>query len=85
MDQHPGLRALQILRLLIFFFWCYTKDRIFATQIADAGELKTRIHVDASAITEKILKNIWGELEYRLAILWATKKVYVEIDLGKWS
>ncbi|GBM18906.1 hypothetical protein AVEN_137275-1 [Araneus ventricosus] len=55
---------------LIFFFWGYIKDRVFATPIADVKKLKARIQAAVCTVTEDMLKNTWQELEYRLDILW---------------
>ncbi|GBM82110.1 hypothetical protein AVEN_16187-1 [Araneus ventricosus] len=74
MDQHPGVRALQILLRLIIFVWGYIKDRVFATPIADVDELKARIQAAVCIVTEVMLKNSWRELEYRLDILRATNE-----------
>ena len=56
-NQHPGLRALQMLLLLIFFFWGYIKGRVFVYPVSDVEEVKAKMQAAVYTITEDMLKN----------------------------
>jgi len=45
----------------------------------DITNLKTRITNAFATITEDMLENTWGEIDYRLDVLRATKGAHVEV------
>ena len=67
------------LTLLDYILWGYVKDRIFATQANDIGELRTRTRGVISTITGEILTRTLQEFEYRLDIVRATNGAHVEV------
>ena len=84
MDQHPGIRVLQILFLLIFS-WGIILRKSFCPPIDDVEEPKARLRTADCTETEDMLKNTWRELEYSLPILRTPKREHIKIYWGKWS
>jgi len=62
-----------------FFLWGYVKDKVFSTPVPNITSLKARITDAFATITEDMLENTWREIDYRLAVLRATKRAYVEV------
>jgi len=61
------------------FLWGYVKDKVFSTPVPDMTCLKARITDAFATITERMLENTWGEIDYRLDVLCAAKRVHVEV------
>jgi len=52
---------------------------VFSKPVPDITNFKARITDAFATITEHMLENTWGEIEYRLDVLRATKGAHVEV------
>jgi len=77
--RHPGHHDRQISPPLDFFLWGYVKDKVFSTPVPDITSLKARITDVFDTTTEHMFENKWGETDYRLDVLRATKGAHVEV------
>ena len=53
---------------------------MFSTPVSDITNFKARITDSFATITEDMLENTWGEIDYRLDVLRATKGALVEVQ-----
>jgi hypothetical protein len=63
----------------LFLLWGYVKDKVYSTPVPDTDTLKARITDALAAVTEEMLEKTWREIEYRLDVLRATNRAYVEV------
>ena len=57
----------------------YIKDRVFAPTLpVSLNELKQRITTAVASIGEDMLRSVWTELDYRIAICRVTKGSHIE-------
>jgi hypothetical protein len=64
-----GSRGPLALRLVIFFFGDYVKDRVFVPPLPrDLADLKARIIAAVKNIDAPMLTRVWQELEYRIDV-----------------
>ena len=64
--------------------WGYDKDMVYhvkvmVSPVSDISVLKERIQLAIRCVTPQMLKDTWGEIEYRLDILRATKGAHVQL------
>ena len=52
---------------------------MLSTPVPDITNLKARITDAFATVTEYMLKNTWGEIDYRLDVLRATKGAHVAV------
>ena len=76
--RHPGHHDRRI-SPPYFFLWRYVKDKVISTPVPDTTNLKARITDAFATITEDMLENTWGEIDYRLDVLRATEGAHVEV------
>ena len=59
--------------------WGYIKDRVFFPPLpVNLNELKQRITTAVASIGEDMLRSVWTELDYRIAICRVTKGSHIE-------
>jgi hypothetical protein len=77
--QHHDHHVHRTLPLWTFFLWGYDKDKVYSTPVPDTGTFKARIWDALAAVTKEIVEKTWREIKYRLDVLWATNRAYVEV------
>lgn len=74
-SQHsPDIKPLD------FILWRIVKDYVFQIPVRYFETLWPRISGGNGRVTPDMLANTWHELEYRLDVLRANTRAYVEVD-----
>ncbi|KFM76632.1 hypothetical protein X975_21839, partial [Stegodyphus mimosarum] len=66
-------------RLMDFFLWGFVKDNVYRRRVSNMDDLKARITTAIASVDADMLAGTWGEIEYRLDFLRATKGAHVEV------
>jgi len=62
-----------------FFLWGYVKDRVYIPPLAQTlPELRERIRVAVTTVSQDMLNNVWAELRHRLETCFAANGQHIE-------
>ena len=78
-DQYPGHLEAQISLHLIFSWWGYIKNIVYAEKIRIIQHLQDRFTSAIETVTRDMIQKTWQEIEFRLDVSRATNVAHIEM------